>query len=155
MLETQCVVVLRFRLVPRKSRRCVSSRADASTGEIRDSSAIHGSSGARRSTDGFDSHDFADEICRVGTRAPCSRASTPATNAGSGSQGSANATAGAFLRRRRVEKRRQRRTRSDLTGRDELRNSKERGPLSRRRIRIEPCDRGVRGAEIDTNQNHW
>jgi hypothetical protein len=46
-------------------------RADASTGEILGpDSAAHGRSADVRSTDGFDNHDLADEICRAGTSAP-------------------------------------------------------------------------------------
>ena len=57
------------------SRRCASTRADASTGDSRGPpSAPHGRSAAVRSTRGLDSHDFADATCRAGTSAPSSRA---------------------------------------------------------------------------------
>src|SRR5581483_598158 len=48
---------------------------------------------ARRSTPGCASHDLADATCRAGATAPRSRASTPTTASGRGSQGRASAPA--------------------------------------------------------------
>ena len=48
---------------------CASSRAEASTGDSLASASLpHGSSAAVRSTCGFESQDFADEISRAGNQ---------------------------------------------------------------------------------------
>ena len=85
-------IVTRARVWFQASRMCASSRAEASTGDsLASASAPHGSSAAVRSTWGFESQDFADEISRPGISAPSSRAKTPAMRSGDRSHGSATA----------------------------------------------------------------
>jgi hypothetical protein len=71
-------------------------RAETSTGEIfaTSSPAPHGRIAAVRSTPPWQSHDFADDTSRPGTRAPCSRASQPTQKSRPCAQGRSRLPAG-------------------------------------------------------------
>src|ERR1700740_2253059 len=71
--------------------KCCRNCDDASTGESLGTSAgaCHGKMGEVRFTPAYESHDLAEATRRLGLSAPRLRASSPTTNFGSGSHGSA------------------------------------------------------------------